>query len=55
MIARGIPFSDEQLKGLGDFCRSQNGQFKRERWLAYINGDCGPNGGKIKHEEAISA
>lgn len=33
---------------LADFCRSQNPQFNRERWLAYIAGECGPNGGTIK-------
>ena len=28
-----------------DFCQRQNGNFKRDRWLSYIAGDCGPNGG----------
>ena len=32
---------------LADFCKSQNGQFDRERWLNYIAGTHGPNGGKI--------
>lgn len=32
---------------LADFCQSQNGNFNRERWLAYINGECGANGGTI--------
>jgi len=31
---------------LGDFCQQQNGNFNRDRWLAYIAGECGPNGGK---------
>lgn len=31
---------------LADFCKSQNGNFNRARWIAYINGECGPNGGK---------
>lgn len=30
------------------FCQSQNGQFKRDRWLSYIAGECGPNGGAVK-------
>ncbi len=34
------------VRALADFCASQNAKFKRDRWLAYINGDCGPNGGK---------
>ena len=33
---------------LANFCQSQNAQFKRERWLAYVRGECGPNGGTIK-------
>lgn len=28
-------------------CASHNPQFNRERWLAYIAGECGPNGGPI--------
>lgn len=30
---------------LADFCAAQNGNFKRDRWLGYIAGECGPNGG----------
>ena len=25
---------------------AQNPNFDRERWLAYVAGECGPNGGK---------
>ncbi len=39
------PFSQEQIKVLADFCKAQNPRFNRARWLAYINGECGPNGG----------
>ena len=35
-------------KLLADFCAAQNPAFNRERWLAYIAGDCGSNGGKRK-------
>ena len=35
------------VKALADFCQSQNSQFKRDRWLDYIAGECGPNGGKV--------
>ena len=38
-------FSRHQLNALADFCQSQNPHFNRERWLAYIAGECGPNGG----------
>lgn len=33
---------------MADFCRSQNSAFMRDRWLDYINGNCGPNSGTIK-------
>ena len=37
---------NDTCKRLALFCAEQNAEFKRERWLAYINGTCGPNGGK---------
>ncbi len=30
---------------LADFCALQNHNFKRDRWISYIKGECGPNGG----------
>lgn len=39
---------DECITLLADFCQSRNPAFDRERWLAYIAGKCGPNGGKAK-------
>lgn len=39
-------FSPYQILALSQFCASQNPAFDRARWLAYIAGDCGPNGGK---------
>ena len=41
-------FTRYALSELADFCAAQNPAFNRERWLAYIAGDCGPNGGKRK-------
>jgi hypothetical protein len=41
-------FSSEEIETLANFCRNQNSRFNRERWLAYIAGECGPNGGKRK-------
>jgi hypothetical protein len=38
-------FQQEQLNVLADFCKQVNPHFNRERWLAYIAGECGPNGG----------
>jgi hypothetical protein len=38
-------FTYAQLSALADFCQSQNPAFKRARWLDYVKGHCGPNGG----------
>jgi hypothetical protein len=40
-------FTDHQLAALARFCASVNPRFKRERWLDYIAGRCGPNGGTV--------
>ena len=49
-ITRGL-FSGEEAKelyriNLAAFCASLTPRFKRERWLAYIADECGPNGGR---------
>ena len=36
---------DDMLRVLADFCAAQNDQFNRERWLGYIAGSNGKNGG----------
>ena len=41
------PFTDAQIRHLANFCHAQNYNFKRERWINYIKGLCGKNGGKI--------
>lgn len=41
-------FTPSILDTLCDFCRSQNYNFDRDRWLGYIAGTNGPNGGKVK-------
>lgn len=38
-------FPPAAIAELATFCRAQNPAFNRERWLSYIAGDCGPNGG----------
>lgn len=42
------PFTQDQLLTLADFYKAQNPQFNRDRWLGYIAGTNGPNGGKVK-------
>lgn len=41
-------FTADQLDTLADFCASCNPRFDRERWLAYIAGDCGPSGESVR-------
>jgi hypothetical protein len=38
-------WQDWQKDILASFCASQNPKFNRERWLDYVAGKCGPNGG----------
>ena len=44
--------TQDVLDALASFCKRQNCNFKRERWFAYIRGECGPSGGKIKQRKA---
>ena len=41
-------FTSEHIGVLGTFCDRQNPRFDRSRWVRYIAGECGPNGGKVK-------
>ena len=47
-IASPLKFTHTQIQTLADFCAAQNPAFNRERWLAYVAGEGGPNGGKCK-------
>jgi len=38
-------FTAPQIEALAEFCEFQNPRFNRQRWLDYIDGKCGPNGG----------
>ena len=40
-----VEWTDEHLRVLADFCRWTNSRFMRDRWLGYIKGTNGPNGG----------
>jgi hypothetical protein len=37
----------ETCAAMAAFCRAQNGNLNTQRWLEYIDGTCGPNGGKV--------
>lgn len=41
-------FTPNAIDRLADFLHSQNPRFNRERWMGYISGSCGPNGGSVK-------
>lgn len=45
---RGLSPPAEILAAVVRFCRSQNSRFMESRWLNYLRGDSGPNGGKVK-------
>jgi hypothetical protein len=36
------------VEAVAEFCAGQNGLFKRDRWMGYIAGECGPCGGSAK-------
>ena len=42
---KASPFLGSQLGTLADAFKRINPAFKKERWLDYIAGECGPNGG----------
>lgn len=42
------PFDSYQLECLATFCKERNPNFKWDRWMDYIAGNCGPNGGSVK-------
>ena len=44
-------FTEEQLDTLAAFCRRQNSAFMQDRWMDYVAGKCGKNGGAIKPQK----
>ena len=46
-------FTIGELNTLADFCASTNQRFMRGRWLSYIAGECGSNGGHVKHVKVL--
>lgn len=44
-------FPPEALVVLAAFCYEQNKNFDEYRWMEFIAGRCGPNGGKILPKE----
>ena len=44
---QATPFKQVHIDLLAGFCESQNPRFNRDRWLGYITGTNGKNGGKV--------
>lgn len=40
------------VKAIADVCAASNRAFMRDRWMDYVNGLCGPNGGPVKTKGA---
>jgi len=49
-----LKFGHTQLLALAEFCHKQNPRFMKYRWLDYIAGRCGKNGGVVKHESEVA-
>jgi len=41
-------FNFSHIIALADHCKANNRNFMRDRWLDYIAGKCGKNGGAVK-------
>lgn len=41
-------FEPQVIEILADFCQSRNPRLNCARWITYIHGECGPNGGKLQ-------
>jgi hypothetical protein len=42
------PFNEQAILCLARFCKNQNYNFMRERWVGYIAGENGPSGGAVR-------
>ncbi len=47
-VRPSIAVTGERVRtALVAFCYDQNPYFDKDRWLGYLDGTCGPNGGKV--------
>lgn len=46
-----MSFSPEEIDALATFCETQNPNFKRVRWMDYIDGLCTANGRYFAEKE----
>lgn len=48
------PYFEQIVNDIANACAEANPNFNRQRWLHYIAGKCGSNGGAIKPPRAVS-
>jgi hypothetical protein len=51
---RGLDVPQMVLDALVRFCRGRNDRFNEARWRAYLTGECGPSGGRVKGAAAVA-
>ena len=44
----GKAFTKDQIEVLADFCAERSPRFMRDRWLGYVAGKNGKNGGEVR-------
>jgi hypothetical protein len=49
------PFTAAHLETLAHFCKRQNYNFMKSRWVGYIDGTNGPSGGSVKPKFKVPA
>jgi len=54
-MLRDGQISDSGIERLARFCYAQNSAFNKDRWLGFIYGRCGSNGGEIKKKAVANA
>ena len=54
-LVNDTPFTESQINALANFCSEQNSNFNRSRWLGYIAGENGKNGGNVKRAGYVGA
>jgi len=45
---RGLQVPPNVLQAICDFCKESNPRFMQDRFIRYLQGTCGPNGGSRK-------
>lgn len=54
-IRKNGQWSVDDVFSVAGFCQQQNHRFNKGRWLGYLRGKCGPNGGEIPGARVTTA